>query len=327
MQYFLRFYHESWLYFLIPAIIIAIILRLKFTRRVFYKYSLGSLISKSGFASKHKYKAIFFCMRFFVIILLALLVARPQLVDNRSTVFIEGIDIMLVLDASGSMNIQDFDNETRFDVAKKEALRFIEKREHDPIGLVIFGNSSVSRCPITLDKNILKDIINQTNVGVIDPQGTVLSAAVLMAENRLKDSKSKSKIIILLTDGEPSENDVPSSLAIEVAKKVGVKIYTIGIGSDQQQYMRDPFYGIVPMPKVNSELLNKMASETGGKFFMAKDKKDMRSIYDSIDKLEKTEYKTNIYNRYFDIFMPFLWAIFIVLFLEIFIGLFIWFGF
>ena len=327
MYYFLRFYHETWLYFLIPAIIIAIILRLKCTKRVFYKYSLGKIINKNGFASKHKYKAILSFMRFFTIFTLALLVARPQLVDNRSTVFVEGVDMIVVLDVSGSMNLQDFDNESRFDVAKKEALRFVEKREHDPIGLVIFGNTAISRCPITLDKNILNKIIADTNVGVVDPNGTVLSRALLIAQNRLKDSSSKSKIIILLTDGEPTENDVSSSFAIEVAQKMGIKIYTIGIGSEEQQYFRHPFYGIMPMPKVNSELLKNIADSTGGKFFMAKNKKDMRNIYDTIDKLEKTEYKTNIYNRYFDIFMPFLWAAFIILFLEIFLSLFVWFGF
>jgi len=327
VHYFLRFYHESWLYFLIPAIIIAIFFRIKFKKQVFYKYSLAKIINKNGFVSKHKYKAILNFMRFVVILILALLVARPQLVDNRSTVLVEGVDMIIVLDASGSMNIKDFDQETRFDVAKKEALRFVEKREHDPIGLVIFGNTAISRCPITLDKNILKKIIDDTNVGIIDANGTVLSTALLMAENRLKDSTSKSKIIILLTDGEPTENDVPSNLAIEVAKKMGIKIYTIGIGSEEQKYFRHQFYGVMPMPKVNSELLNNIAESTGGKFFMAKDTKDMRNIYDMIDRLEKTEHKTNIYNRYFDIFIPFLWAVFIILFLEVFLSLFIWFGF
>lgn len=326
MEYFFRFYHAQWLYLLIPAIIIAIFLRSKFKKTVFYKYTLASEIEKGGLASKNIYKKVFFVLRLLTILLLVFLVVRPQLVDNRSEVFVEGIDMMLVLDASGSMNIADFDDQTRFDVAKKEALRFIEKRVHDPIGMVIFGNDAISRCPITTDKNIIKQIIESMNVGVINPQGTVLSAAVIMAANRLKESKSKNKIIILLTDGEPTENDMPAQMAIDVAKKMGIKIYTIGIGSEEQKYIRDPFYGPVPLPMVNAPLLKKIAAETSGKFFMAKNTKDMRNIYDTIDRLEKTEYKTNIYNRYFELFEPFLWIIFGLIFLEIFLSLFVWFG-
>ncbi|MFC1842581.1 VWA domain-containing protein [Candidatus Dependentiae bacterium] len=326
MEYFLRFYNASWLYFLIPAVIVFAFLRIKWAKGVFYQYSLGSLIKKNGFASRHPYKKIFFLLRFLSLMALAFLIAKPQLVDPRSNVLIEGIDMVIVLDMSGSMELQDFGQESRFDVAKREAIRFIEKREHDPIGVVVFGNDSVSRCPITLDKTILKAIVKDLKIGLVDPQGTMLSAGLLTGLNRLKDSKSKNKIVILLTDGEPTENDVSADLAIEVAKKLGIKVYTVGIGSEEQKYFKHPLYGVVPMPKVNAQLLEKIAKETGGKFFMAKNKQDMRNIYKIIDKLEKTEYETNIYSKYFDIFMPFLWAVFIVLLLELFFALFIWFG-
>lgn len=326
MQYFLRLYHANWFYFLVLAVLFTVIFRLNFTKKILYRYSLGQYFEKKGFFSKHIYKKIFFCLRLISIIILAVLIMRPQLVDSRSSVSVEGIDIMLVLDASGSMNINDFEGNTRFDVAKQEALRFIQKRDNDPIGLIIFGADAVSRCPITLDKSILKSVIEETDIGIVNPAETVLSIATLMAENRLKDSKSKSKVIILLTDGEPTRSDIPLEIVIETAKKLGIKIYTIGIGSEEQQYVFDPFYGQVQMPKVNAELLGRIAAETGGKFFMAKSQAQMRDVYNEIDKLEKTEYKTNIYNKYFDIFMPFLWLVFIILFFEIFLSLFVWFG-
>ena len=326
MDYILRFYYASWLYFLIPFVLIIAFWKLKWAKGVLYRYSLGSLLKKNKFSSRHPYKKIFFILRFLSLLSLALLIAKPQLIDPRSNILVEGIDIMLVLDVSASMQMQDFENKSRFDVAKKEALRFIEKREHDPIGLVIFGRYAFSRCPITLDKNILKTVLQELKIGFIDGSGTVLSRALLTAANRLKDSTSKNKIIILLTDGEPTDNDVSPQMAIDVAKKLGIKVYTVGIGSDEDQFVRDPFYGIAKMPKVNSELLKKIAQETGGKFFMAKNPKDMRTIYETIDKLEKTEHETNIYSKYFDIFMPFLWVVFILLLLEFFLATFVWFS-
>jgi len=263
---------------------------------------------------------------FLSLLVLALLVAKPQLVDPRSNVIIEGIDMVLALDVSGSMDLQDFEGKSRLDVAKEEAVRFIEKRENDPIGLVIFGGDTVSRCPITLDKNILRSIVKELYVGVIDSRATILSAGLLNAVNRLKDSQSKNKIVILLTDGEPSENDISPELAIEVAKKLDIKIYTVGIGSDKRQYVRDDWGRIGLMPRVNASLLKKIASETGGKFFMAKNPQDMRTIYETIDNLEKTEYETTMYSKYFDLFMPFLWGVFIVFLIMLFLSTFIWFG-
>jgi len=267
-------------------------------------------------------------MRLLLLIGLAFLIGKPQLVDPRSNITVEGIDIVLVLDASGSMQLQDYsdDKRSRFDIAKEEAIRFIQKRENDPIGLVIFGNDAISRCPLTLDKTILTTMLDDLKLGVVNPDGTMLSTAILTGVNRLKNSKAKSKIVIALTDGEPSENDLDPRIAIEVAKKLGVKIYTIGIGTDEQQYMNHPFYGVIVMPKVNRKLLTMVAKKTGGEFFLAKDEKDMRMVYEKIDALEKTEYETDMYSNYFDWFMPFLWVIIIICFLELLLSTFVWFS-
>jgi len=330
LEYFLRFYYASWLYVLIPFVLLVAFLKYKWAKGTLYRYSLSGEIKKNNFASRHPYKKILNTLKFLSLIVLAFLVAKPQLVDPRSNVIVEGIDMMLVLDVSASME-QSLEGQSRIDVAKKEAIRFIEKREHDPIGLVIFGRYSVSRCPITLDKNILKTIVNDLHIGVVDPRATVLSMGILTAANRLKDSQSKNKIMIVLTDGAPTMGvDVSPNTAIDVAKKLGIKIYTVGIGIEEKDVAhlsRDKRYYLrVNNFFVDTKLLKKISSETGGKFFMAKNPQDMRNIYEAIDKLEKTEYETNIYSKYFDVFMPFLWTIFIILLFELFLSTFIWFG-
>jgi Ca-activated chloride channel family protein len=260
--------------------------------------------------------------------LLAFLIAKPQLVDNRSNIIVDGIDIMLVLDVSGSMQFQDYadDQRSRLQVAKDEALRFVNKRTNDAIGLVIFGKDALSRVPLTLDKKIINTLISTLEIGIIDPDGTVLSTAIVTAANRLKNSQAKSKVMILLTDGAPSENDTDPNLAIELAQKMGIKIYTVGIGSDEEQFIMHPLYGLIPKPKINKTLLTKIAQETGGKFFLARNSKDMRAIYDTIDSLEKTTHETSLFNKYYDIFIPFVWTIIILLLAELLLSTTIWFG-
>ena len=148
----------------------------------------------------------------------------------------------------------------------------------------------------------------------------------LLPANRLKASDAKSKIMILLTDGAPSETDTDPALAIQMAQKMGIKIYTIGIGSDQEQFFMHPVYGMVPKPVINKTLLSKIATQTGGQFFLASNAKDMRAIYDTIDTLEKTTHETSLYHNYLDIFIPFIWIILALLSIELLLSATIWFG-
>jgi len=323
VDYFLRFAYEPLLYVLVPIVFIVCLLRIKLVRNTIYKYSLGTLLKKNNFVSRHQHKKIFYFIRFISLIALAILIGKPQLVDPRSKTKIEGIDIMLVLDVSGSMQRQLGDNKSRFNIARQEAMRFVEKRDNDPIGLVLFGKDAISRCPLTLDKNILREILSSLTLGVVNADGTALATAILTAANRLKDSEAKSRVMILLTDGEPSGERVSIQMALDVAKKVGVKIYTVGIG--EPGYIRQMGMVLGYDPGVNKELLQKIAQETGGKFFEAKNPKDMRDIYTTIDKLEKTEHETDMYSKYFDIFMPFVWIVFVLLLLELMLSSFIWF--
>jgi len=325
-EFTLRFAHATYLYFLIPAVIAAFFVRMYVVKRPVYRYALGSMLSAHGLGNSHMHRYILQALRLISLLILALLIAKPQLVDVHSQIKTEGIDIALVLDVSGSMQVPDFDDQrTRIDVAKAEAIRFIERRENDAIGLVIFAQDAMSRAPLTLDKKLLVGIVNDLKIGVINPDGTKLATAIVTAANRLKHSKGVSKIMIVLTDGEPSEDDLDPSVALEVAKKFGIKIYTVGIGNKETKLVRD-FWGNVIKLGVNKELLQKLAKETGGQFFMASDTHDMRAIYDTIDQLEKNEFDTPIFTRYHDFFIPFVFIVLGFVLLELLLSAWVWFS-
>ena len=327
MDYFIRLAQLHTLWWSVPIIIGAVIARY-YAKTAFYSYPLTRTLARSGYTKAPTHKRTFAALRIVVLVLLAFLIAKPQLVDMRSSVNIEGIDIMLVLDASASMQFQDFDDDqrSRFQVAKDEAMRFVAKRTDDAIGLVLFGKDALSRIPLTMDKKLINTIISGLELGFIDPDGTVLATAIISGANRLKNSSAKSKVMIVLTDGAPSDNDTDPALAIELAQKLGIKIYTIGIGSDEDQYVMHPFMGLIPKPKINRPLLVKIAQDTGGKFFLARNSKDMRAVYDTIDSLERTSRQSSLYNKYYDIFIPGLWLIIALMLLELLLSATIWFG-
>lgn len=328
MEYSLRFAYFFLLYFFIPLIVACALFVYWYKKSVYYRYPLTALIKSVYHINATYRKKILFFLRFFVLTILAFLVAKPQLVDQRSHVRVEGIDIMLVLDVSGSMETVDFedDNRSRVEVAKSEAIRFINKRDNDAIGLVIFGKDAVSRCPLTLDHAIAKEIIKQLYIGTIDPDGTALSTAIIMAANRLKNSSAKSKIMIVLTDGEPSEDDANPAIAIEVAKRLGIKIYTIGIGGEEPMVVGRSLMGLLIRAGINKKLLTQFAQETGGQFFEARNAKDMRAVYDTIDSLEKTKHEAVIFNKTHDVFIPFVLGALCLLFFEILLSSLVWFG-
>lgn len=323
----MRCTHPWYSVILLMALFLVMIARKYMHKAVVYRYSLGQLLKKKNITS-YFHKKFFYFLRFLVLFLLALAVAKWQVVDSRSKVPVSGIDMVLVLDASGSMQFRDYDDDerSRFDVAKSEAIRFIEKRHSDALGLVLFGKDTVSRCPITFDKQMLKDVVNELKLGVIDSDGTMLITGIVTAANRLKHSQSKSKVMIVLTDGEPSEGDMDPSVGIEVAQKLGIKIYTVGIGNEQEQVFMHPMYGMVAKPKVNKELLTKIARETGGHYFLARNAGDMRRIYDKIDALEKTEHEVPMFSLYYDLLAPFVAGVMALLFCELFFSTYVWFG-
>lgn len=295
-----------------------------------YQATLGSYLIKAGnLSTRHYSQSVFGAIRSVALLLLALAIARPQGFDPKSKIKTEGVDIVLVLDVSNSMLMFDDLNQpqTRIEVAKKEAINFINKRDNDPIGLVLFGRYAVSRCPLTLDKDVLRSIITKTQIGEIDPNGTVLSIAMMTAINRLKTAQAKSRIMIVLTDGQPSADDIDPAMVIEIAKKLNIKIYTIGIGSEQGGFFEHPFFGIVKHGEVfNHALLQALAEQTGGQMFQAKNASDMRQIYEKIDQLERTAHQSDLFTKKYEYFGLLLKIVIGLLLLECFLAYFVWFG-
>jgi len=323
---FIHFAYPWLLLILLPLIIFIGVYRFYFYKPIHYRYSLATLINSMGFTASGIHTKFLFFLRIALLALLALLVAKPRVIDHQSKIVGEGVDMVLVLDVSNSMQMVDDERDprNRLDIAKEEAIRFIENREHDPIGLTIFGREAVSRCPLTLDKKILKEILQDIHIGTIDGSGTLLYTGMLLAANRLKATKGSSKVMIVLTDGTAYEDDKNREQVVAVAKKFGIKIYTIGIGHDGIRYYQTPF-GPQPIQGVNKKDLTFVAENTGGRYFEAKKPHDMKAIYTTIDKLEKTEYETTLFTHFHDIFKPFLCVATVVAVVELVASSFIWF--
>ena len=250
---------------------------------------------------------------FFLIIALA----RPQSGQRSEDSETKGIDIMLALDASGSMEAEDFKPYTRYAIAKHVLAEFIKHRKTDRIGLVSFAGESYTLAPLTLDYNILLEQIKYMKIGTLE-DGTAIGMAIANCVNRLQYSKAKSKIIILATDGRNNRGEIDPITAAEVAATYNIKIYTVGIGSIQgapiivnhpqlgRVYMRNPDGSIMYWEPPDEETLNKIASITGGKYFRATDSDTMKKIFEKIDKLEKTKIVTKQYLQFTENFQPFL---------------------
>lgn len=327
MNYMVEWQQLHYLYWLIPALVCVVLWRWKMHRPVRYRFTLVQEFLKRNIVSSDFYKKLLNFLRVLSLVSIALLIAQPRLVDVGSKVPVEGIDIMLVLDVSGSMRFQDEegDSRSRLEVAKDEAIRFIEKRDNDAIGLALFANDSLSRVPLTMDKQLLKRVISEIELGFINPDGTLLFTGVLTAANRLKHSKAKSKVMILLTDGEPTDGDMSPQIVLDIVKQLGIKVYTIGIGSDTPKYQQN-FMGFVMVPGVNKSLLERISQATGGKFFLARSPRDMRAIYDTINALETSEQEVPIFSRWYDVAFFAVWGILALLCIELLLSTFVWFS-
>lgn len=214
--------------------------------------------------------------------------ARPQSHDNFNKSNINGTDIVLALDISGSMNAKDF-NPSRFAAAKEVASKFVNQRENDNIGLVIFAGESLSIMPLTNDRAALVNAIDNIEMGdLVD--GTAIGDGLISAINRIASGKAKSKSIILLTDGTNNAGDVPPATAAQIAKQKGIRVYTIGVGTNGTINIPDPygFSSTVIETKIDEASLRQIAESTNGKYFRAKDEKVLENVFDEIDKLEKT---------------------------------------
>ena len=251
-----------------------------------------------------------FFIRLIGVAFLIVALARPQSGEGFQEVKRAGIDIMLALDLSTSMDIMDL-APTRLEAAKAALLTFIGNRKNDRIGLVIFAGTSLTRCPLTLDYEVLKSFIKPLNSGIIE-DGTAIGMAISNGVNRLERSKAKSKIIILLTDGINNRGLIDPETATELAVARNIKVYTIGVGKPGifYQEMEDPIFGRRRVPvrsEIDERLLRKIARATGAQYYAARNERELAQIYEEIDNLEKSEVVGRFYYKYTEWFQPFAW--------------------
>lgn len=260
-----------------------------------------------------------FILRLLAIACIIMALARPQTRFSEEQVSGEGVDIVLCIDVSGSMLAQDF-TPNRLEAAKEVAANFVDSRKTDRIGVVIFSGESFTLCPLTTDKAVLKAQIYNIQSGLLE-DGTAIGSGLATGADRLRSSTSKSKVVILLTDGENNGGQIPPVTAKEIAKKLGIRVYTIGVGTE----------GFAPIPvqandgtivmqreKVNidEKLLTQIADETGGKYFRAKDNEGLGKIYAEIDQLEKSRIEVTSLQRATERFLPLVLAAIGFIFLE-----------
>ena len=260
-----------------------------------------------------------FVLRLLAISALIIALARPQTRNDEQLVNGEGIDIVLCLDISGSMQAQDF-TPNRMEAAKNVASEFIDNRPTDRIGIVIFSGESFTMCPLTTDRAVLKTQLYGIQGGLLD-DGTAIGDGLATGVARLRTSTSKSKVIILLTDGENNKGLIDPNSAKEVAKAEGVRVYTIGMGTEGYAMMpyQTPEGVVMRKEKVNidEKLLTQIAQETGGRYFRATDNATLKNIYTEIDQLEKSKIEITALRRYNEKFFPFALAASILLLLEL----------
>jgi len=260
-------------------------------------------------------------LRLIILALLIAVLARPIEPLSEKDFETQGIDIVISLDISGSMLAEDFKPENRLYVAKEEAKRFIAGRQNDRIGLVIFAKKAYSQCPLTLDYKILTRLVDDVQIGMID-DGTAIGMGLATAVNRLKNSEAKSKIVILITDGDNNAGNIDPVTAAELAKTFGIKVYTIcvGRGGLVDFPVVDPLFGkryVQVQMDVDEFTLKRVADITNGRFFRARDPESLKEVYSTIDKLEKTEVKVHLYKSYNELFKYFLIPAVLLLFLEL----------
>lgn len=313
----------------IPIIAVIMLLWWFFNRKKEYvsikMSSLQAFKSKNSFRGKLKLLLPIF--RLLGLTALIIAIARPQTTDSEEKVKTHGIDIVLALDVSASMLAKDF-KPNRLEAAKKVASDFIDARPNDRIGLVIFSGESFTQVPVTTDHLIVKKQLNKIKYGFLS-QGTAIGMGIATGVNRLKDSKAKSKIIVLMTDGENNAGIIDPMLATETANSFDVKIYTIGIGSKGQALMpvemkpNGQFQYGYQKTNIDEKLLKEVAKVTSGKYFRATSNSSLKEIYDEIDKLEKTEIITSQTIRKTEKFYPFAFFALFILMLEMFFRYFV----
>ena len=298
-------------------------LRRKGTNQVLFP-SLETLKRlKPSFFQRYRY--ILIVLRSAAIVLLVVALARPRYGNERTRVTTEGIDIVLAVDVSGSMLAEDFEmggkRYNRLYVIKQVVKDFIQRRTNDRIGLVVFSGRAYTQCPMTLDYGMLLQLLEKVEIGMVE-DGTAIGSAISSSVDRLRGTKAKSKVVILLTDGRNNAGEIDPFTAAEIAKTFDIKIYTIGAGTKGLAPFPVPdIFGNKVMRQVkidiDDESLTEIAKITDGKYYRATDTESLKEIYSQIDKLEKTESEVAHYTEYNELFPYFLLPAFGLLLFEL----------
>jgi Ca-activated chloride channel family protein len=271
---------------------------------------------------RERLRHVLFALRLIVVAALIVALARPQTSSSGENVSTEGIDIALVLDISGSMLAEDF-QPNRIGAAKEVAQAFVDGRQNDRIGLVVFAGQSFTQCPMTLDYRVLKNLIRQVRPGMVE-DGTAIGMALAQGVNRLKESKAKSKVMILLTDGMNNRGEIDPLTAAQIAQSFGIRVYTVGVGTiGEAPYPVQTGFGIryQNMPvDVDEKTLRSIAQITGAQFYRATNNRALRDIYAEIDRLEKTKIEVRAYRSYTELFDGWVWIALAALLLEVALG-------
>ena len=287
---------QPWLLLLLLLLPLAAWLRGRRGARPAFVYSSVALVKEVSKSSRSRAGAFLHALRWLALALLIVALARPQKTQTETSVRASGVDIVIALDLSGSMESEDFEIKgqrvNRLVVAKDTIAKFIERRPNDRIGLVAFAGKPYIAAPLTLDHGFLRANLDRLELHTIE-DGTAIGAGLSAAVNRLRDVRSKSKIVILMTDGQNNSGKIPPLTAAEAAKALDMKVYTIGVGIRGQA----PFPQMTPFGKryqmvnvdIDEPTLTAIADKTGGKYFRADSTDTLRKIYDEIDRFEKTE--------------------------------------
>jgi len=281
---------------------------------------VSSLKSFQGISSwKNLFRHAPFLCRLLAMALIIVAMARPQTKNEEQRAEGEGVDIILCIDVSGSMTAQDF-TPNRMEAAKAVAVNFVANRLTDRIGIVIFSGESFTQCPLTTDKAVLTSAIENIRNGLLE-DGTAIGDGLSTSVDRLRSSKSKSKVVILLTDGENNGGLIGPINAKEIAKAFGIRVYTIGVGTEGYAPfpIKTDLGVIIQQQKVtiDEKLLKEIAGETGGKYFRAKDNSGLENIYNEIDGLEKSKVEITTITRYTEKFFPYVIMALVLLLLEL----------
>ena len=311
-----------WLFLVLPIAIAWLFIKRKQQSATLKISSIGGFKSTKSILAK--LKPYLNVLRIIVLSSLIIALARPRTVDvSNQTKTTKGIDIVMAIDLSSSMLAKDL-RPNRMEALKQVASNFVDARPNDRIGVVVYAAEAYTKTPVTSDKAIVKEAISDIKYDKVLQDGTGIGMGLTTAVNRLKESKAKSKIIILLTDGVNNAGFIEPETASEIAKEYGIKVYTIGLGSNGMAEFpyayapngRDFLYKMMPV-EIDQELMKTIARNTGGKYFRASSNSKLESIYNEINKLETTEIEELKFYDYDEKLRPFVWIAGILLLLEI----------